>query len=63
MTKTKRFTVAVDETLYERLVDVTEKQEPHLPKRYVIELALKRLFDDLDGGQMKLGLETHGQRR
>ena len=59
MTRTKRFTVSVDKTLYDRLVDVTEKQEPHLPKRYVIELALTRLFDDLDGGQMNLGLEIH----
>ena len=29
---------------------------PKLPRRYVVELALKRLFDDLDRGQLKLDL-------
>ena len=58
MADTKRFTVSVDKALYDRLVDVTDKREPHLPKRYVVELALKRLFEELDGGQLELGLET-----
>lgn len=62
MAGTKRFTVSVDKALYDRLVAVTDKREPHLPKRYVVELALKRLFDELDGGQLDLGLETNAQK-
>jgi len=62
MVGTKRFTVAIDRSLYDRLVTVTEERDPRLPKRYVIELALKRLFEELDGGQLDLGLEKHVQR-
>lgn len=63
MANTKRFTVSVDRALYDRLVAVTDKGEPQLPKRYVVELALKRLFEELDGGQLDLGLETYAQKR
>ncbi|WP_420346541.1 hypothetical protein [Pelagibius sp.] len=63
MANTKRFTVSVDKALYDRLVAVTDKGEPQLPKRYVVELALKRLFEELDGGQLDLGLETHAPKR
>ena len=34
----------------------TGGRTPKLPKRYVVELALKRLFDDLDRGQLELEL-------
>jgi hypothetical protein len=30
-----------------------------LPRRYVIELALKRLFDEIDRGQFELDLTRH----
>lgn len=63
MAAAKRFTVAVDKSLYDRLVAVTDERDPRLPKRYVVELALKRLFEDLDGGQLDLGLETDARKR
>jgi len=63
MSATKRFTVTVDMALYKRLLAVTEKRKPRLPKRYVVELALERLFKELDQGQLELGLESHAQRR
>lgn len=63
MARTKRFTVSVDTALYDKLVALTDEREPQLPKRYVVELALKRLFDELDGGQLDLGLDRHAQKR
>ena len=54
----KRFTVDIDEPLYERLLGVTVRRKPRLPKRYVVELALTRLLDQVDAGQLELGLET-----
>lgn len=59
MSDAKRLTVSLDQGIYKRLVDVTEKRKPRLPKRYVIELALKRLLDDLDGGQLELELNSN----
>jgi len=59
----KRLTVSLDSGLYRRLVNVTDKKRPRLPKRYVIELALRRLFDELDGGQLDLGLELDGPKK
>ena len=62
MANMKRFTVSVDTALYDRLIAITDSREPQLPKRYVVELALKRFFEELDGGQLDLGLETHAQK-
>lgn len=59
MSDAKRLTVSLDQGIYKRLVNVTEKRKPRLPKRYVIELALKRLLDDLDGGQLELELNSN----
>ena len=59
MSDAKRLTVSLDQGIYKRLVDITEKRKPRLPKRYVIELALKRLLDDLDGGQLELELNSN----
>lgn len=59
MSDAKRLTVSLDQGIYKRLVNVTEKRKPRLPKRYVIELALKRLLDDLDGGQSELELNSN----
>ena len=61
MSAMKRFTVTGDMALYKRLLAVTEKRKPRLPRRYVVELALD--FEDLDQGQLELGLETHTQSR
>jgi len=53
----KRFTVTIDPRLYERLLDVTVRRKPRLPKRYVVELALTRLLDQANAGQLELGLD------
>lgn len=56
MAKPQRFTVTIDKGLYGRLVRETDRRRPRLPKRYVVELALERLFEAVDGGQLELGL-------
>jgi hypothetical protein len=55
MVRPRRFTVTIDKGLYERLVRETDRRKPRLPKRYVVEAALERLFKALDEGQLKLG--------
>jgi hypothetical protein len=45
----------IDKGLYERLVRETARRKPRLPKRYVVEVAVERLFKALDEGQVKLG--------
>ena len=56
MSTPRRLNTTIDVQLAERLDRETEGRTPRLPKRYVVELALKRLFDDLDRGQLKLDL-------
>ena len=56
MSSPRRLHITIDEHLAERLVRETDGRIPKLPKRYLIELALKRLFDDLDRGQLELEL-------
>ena len=51
----KRFTVTIDRRLYERLLDVTTRRKPRLPKRYIVELAITRLLDQANAGQLELG--------
>lgn len=58
----KRFTVTLDKAIYQRLIAETDRRTPRLPKRYVVELALKRLFEAVDEGQLTLGLDFHGTR-
>ena len=53
----KRFTVTIDSGLYERLLEVADRRRPRLPKRYVVELALTRLLNEIDEGQLELGLQ------
>jgi hypothetical protein len=60
MVRPKRFTVTIDKGLYERLVRESERRRPRLPKRYVVEMALERLFKAIDEGQLKLGLGELG---
>ena len=57
-----RLTITLDEELYRRLVEMTERNKPRLTKRSVVELALERLFRDLDGGQLNLGLTINGRK-
>lgn len=58
----QRLNTTIDRQLAERLDRETKGRNPRLPKRYVVELALKRLFDDLDRGQLQLDLTggAHG---
>ena len=52
----RRLNTTIDPQLAERLDRETDGRTPRLPRRYMVELALKRLFDDLDRGQLKLDL-------
>jgi hypothetical protein len=63
MAQPQRFTVTIDRRLYARLVRETDGRRPRLPKRYVIELALERLFEAIDGGQLELGLGDDAQQK
>lgn len=56
MSTGRRLNTTIDPQLADRLDLETVGRTPKLPKRYVVELALKRLFDDLDQGQLKLDL-------
>jgi hypothetical protein len=59
MSQTRRLNTTIDEHLAERLDRETDGRTPRLPRRYVIELALKRLFDEIDRGQFELDLTRH----
>lgn len=61
MSTPRRLNTTIDPQLADRLDRETGDRIPKLPKRYVVELALKRLFDDLDRGQIELDL-TRGDR-
>ena len=56
MSTGRRLNTTIDAQLADRLDRETAGRTPKLPKRYVVELALKRLFDDLDRGQLELNL-------
>ena len=56
MSTPRRLNTTIDPQLADRLDRETGGRIPKLPKRYVVELALKRLFDDLDRGQLELEL-------
>jgi hypothetical protein len=58
MAATKRLTITLDSRLYGQLLKATDQHKPRLPKRYVVELALGRLFKAVDDGTFRLGLET-----
>ena len=51
-----RLNTTIDPKIADRLYRETNGRSPRLPKRYVVELALTRLFDDIDGGQVELDL-------
>lgn len=56
MSTTKRLNTAIDAALAERLDRESIHSVPKLTKRYVVELALRRLFLDIDRGQYDLQL-------
>lgn len=55
-TATKRLNTTIERSLADRLERETDGRTPRLPKRYVVELALKRLFEAVDKGQLELEL-------
>jgi hypothetical protein len=61
MAETERLNTTIDRHLAERLRQETEGHTPKLPKKYVVELALQRLFSEVDNGQLELGLSSHGR--
>ena len=63
MSNTKRLNTTIDRRLAERLERETEGRTPRLPKRYVVELALQRLFEAVDHGQLELGLGDDGRSK
>lgn len=63
MPGTRRLNTTIDERLAERLDRETDGRTPRLPRRYVVELALTRLFDDVDRGQLELDLSRHDGRK
>ena len=56
MSVARRLNTTIAPQLADRLSRETDGRTPKLPKRYIVELALKRLFDDLDRGQLDLEL-------
>ncbi len=56
MSTARRLNTTIEPKLADRVHCETDGRTPRLPKRYVVEFALKRLFDDLDRGQLKLDL-------
>lgn len=58
-----QLTITVEPTIYEGLLDVTDRGHPRLTKRYVVELALTRLLEEVNRGQLQLGLEVQSGRR
>ena len=63
MSSTVRLNTAIDSRLAERLQRETDGRTPRLPKRYVVELALQRLFEAVDRGQLELGLGDDGRSK
>lgn len=59
----ERLNTTIDARLAERLHKETEGRTPRLPKRYVVELALQRLFDAVDRGQVEFGLVSDGRSK
>ena len=63
MAASKRFTITLDGRRYGRLLKLTDQHRPRLPKRYVIELALDRLFQAVNNGSVQLGLERDARTK
>jgi hypothetical protein len=63
MADTERLNTTIERKLADRLKKETDGRTPRLPKRYVVELALQRLFDDVDRGQIEFGLGRDGRSK
>jgi hypothetical protein len=55
MGNSERLNTTIERRLADRLKKETEGRTPRLPKRYVVEFALQRLFDAVDRGQVEIG--------
>jgi hypothetical protein len=55
MGNSERLNTTIDRRLADRLKRETDGRIPRLPKRYVVELALQRLFEAVDRGQVEVG--------
>jgi hypothetical protein len=58
-----RLTITLDRDIYESLLDATTRRKPRLTKRYVVELALARLFEELQQGQLELGFNSNRRKQ
>jgi len=58
-----RLTITLDRDIYESLLDSTTRRKPRLTKRYVVELALARLFEELRQGQLELGFNSNQRKK
>lgn len=56
MSAGRRLNTTIGPTSADRLPRKADGRTPKLPKRCVVERALKRLVDDLDRGQLQRGL-------
>jgi hypothetical protein len=63
MTDTERLNTTINRRLAERLHRESDGRTPRLPKRYVVELALQRLFEAVDHGQVDIGLGGDGRSK
>jgi hypothetical protein len=63
MANAERLNTTIDRRLADRLQKETDGRMPRLPKRYVVELALQRLFDAIDRGQVEIGLGGDGRSK
>jgi hypothetical protein len=63
MAATKRLTITLDKKLFDRLVRLTERGRPHLPKRYVVELALERLLGEVDEGHFQFWVKADDRKK
>jgi hypothetical protein len=58
-----RLTITLDRDIYESLLDSTTRRKPRLTKRYVVELALARLFEELQQEKLKLGFNLNQRKQ
>lgn len=63
MTDTEQLNTTINRRLAERLRRESDGRTPRLPKRYVVELALQRLFEAVDHGQVDIGLGGDGRSK
>lgn len=58
----KRFSITLSRAVHDRLAAFGESQRPRLTKTYLIELAVTRLLEDIENGQLELPLSRRRRR-